>query len=90
MVWRDGRDECWHCGSTEHDTAAHPHDETSEEHKAEVRIAKAKLAVLDAAIAWRESDEAEPIGSPVPNEKLLGLAMAVDALLSLPGHDTTP
>lgn len=20
MVWRNGRDECWHCGSTRHDT----------------------------------------------------------------------
>lgn len=28
MVWNEAtkREECWHCGSPEHDTAAHPHD----------------------------------------------------------------
>lgn len=24
MVRRNGRDECWHCGATDHDTAGHP------------------------------------------------------------------
>lgn len=34
--------------------------------------------IVNAAVAWREADESEPIGSKVPNEKLLGLAMAID------------
>lgn len=24
-MWRNGRDECWHCGMTDHDTAGHRH-----------------------------------------------------------------
>lgn len=27
MVWKDGKDQCWHCGSHEHDTAGHPHEQ---------------------------------------------------------------
>jgi hypothetical protein len=36
--------------------------------------------VVTAAIEWRECDEAEPIGSRLPDEKLRRLAFAVDEL----------
>jgi hypothetical protein len=34
--------------------------------------------VVEAAVAWRESDEEEPIGSAVPSAKLRAVAFAVD------------
>jgi len=43
-------------------------------------MTKEQLAVLDAALAWRACDEAEPIPSPEPNKKLLELVYVIDAL----------